>query len=67
VGFMRFLLFVFLGFIVWKVIQIFSRSSGNRRQRGPDPFAGGFPSSQTGGYKDIKDADFEELPPDEKK
>jgi hypothetical protein len=64
---MKYILIAFLAFIVWKMFQINARSGGRQRQNDPDPFAGGFPSPKGGEYKDIKDADFEELPPDEKK
>ena len=64
---LRLLFYLVLGYVVWKIIQVVSRvmsapprDSGNVFSQRP-----GEKKSET--FKDVKDADFEELPPDEKK
>lgn len=63
----RFLLFMMFGYIVWRVIQIVLRTIANSRRREADLFAKHTPDKPLQTFKDVQDADFEELPPDEKK
>ena len=64
---MRLLFYLVIGYFVWKVIQVVLQSMTHSRRN-----EGGAPAKHPGqdkadAFKDIKDADFEELPPDEKK
>lgn len=63
----RLLLYLVLAYVIWKVIQIFSRSASNSRRDSGDVFGNRPPRKPEKDFKDVQDADFEELPPDEKK
>lgn len=60
----RMLLFLAIGFIVWRMIRVFMRMSGGSRKDEVDPFAA---PRQTRGMpgqgRIIKDAEFEDLTP----
>lgn len=63
----RLLLYLAIGYLIWKVVQIFSRGASSSRRDSGDVF-GKRPSQKTEkDFKDVQDAEFEELPPDEKK
>lgn len=64
---LRLLLYIVLAYIVWKVIQVVSRVMSTSHHQGEDPFANQPPPKPQQTFKDVKDADFEELPPDDKK
>jgi hypothetical protein len=62
---MKTILYLVIGYIIWKVIQIAARSLGNSRNRpGVDFDQQQRTTPQK--FKDIQDAEFEELPPDKK-
>ena len=63
----RLLLYFVIGYFVWKVIQVVLRSMSSARREGGDVFPRRPTQNKPDTFKDIKDADFEELPPDEKK
>ena len=65
---MRFILFVIVGYILWRLVQMVVRIMGNRRNRHDNDI---FESSQNRSspaqkFSDIKDADFEDITPKEK-
>lgn len=64
---MRLLLYLVIGYFVWKVIQVVLHSMSSSRRDGGDVFTKHPAQNNTDTFKDVKDADFEELPPDEKK
>jgi hypothetical protein len=55
------------GYIIWKVVQVVMRSIAKSRRNQEDLFAKHTPDKPLQTFKDVQDADFEELPPDEKK
>jgi len=55
------------GYIVWRVIQIVLRVLANAGRHRKDVTSGGPTPKPPQTFKDVQDADFEELPPDEKK
>lgn len=64
---MRLLLWLILAYVVWKIIQIVTRTMGTSRSRG-DVFGDQPPEKdQPKKYSNIEDADFEDLPPEGKK
>jgi hypothetical protein len=63
----RLFLYLALGYVIWKVIQIFSRSASNSRRDSGSVFGNRPPQKTEKDFKDVQDADFEELPPDKKK
>jgi hypothetical protein len=63
----RVILFLLFGFILWRVIQIILRAMANSRRHQEDLFANQPREKPQQTFKDVKDADFEELPPDDKK
>lgn len=63
----RLLLYFVIGYFVWKVIQVVLRTMSSSRRDEGDVITRHPAQSKTDTFKDIKDADFEELPPDEKK
>ena len=64
---LRFFLFLMFGYIIWKVVQVVMRSIAKSRRNQEDLFAKHTPDKPLQTFKDVQDADFEELPPDEKK
>lgn len=60
-------MYLALGYVIWKVIQIFSRSASSSRRDSGDVFGNRPPQKPQKDFKDVQEADFEELPPDEKK
>ncbi len=64
---LRFLLYLVFAYMAWKIVQVVSRIMSSSRHQGEDPFANQPPRKPQQTFKDVKDADFEELPPDEKK
>ena len=64
---LRLLLYLVFAYIVWKVIQIVSRILSTSRHEGEDPFANQPPQKPQQTFKDVRDANFEELPPNDKK
>ena len=65
---MRLFLWLVLGYIIWKVIQVVMRGMSNPRPRG-GVFTNQPPPQQEPPKKftDIEDADFEDIPPEGKK
>lgn len=64
---MKLLLYLVIGYFVWKVIQVISNIMA-RSRRGEGDVSASYPAQKKADtFKDIKDADFEELPPDGKK
>jgi hypothetical protein len=55
------------GYIIWRVIQIVLRVLANAGRHRDDVSSGGPTPKPPQTFKDVQDADFEELPPDEKK
>lgn len=62
----RFFLFLMLGYVIWRVIRIVGRTMSNSRRKEGDVFANQPPQKPPQTFKDVKDADFEELPSDDK-
>ena len=63
---MRLLFYLVLGYVIWKIIQVALRAIASPPREGGSVF-GQRPDQKKETFKDVKDADFEELPPDEKK
>jgi len=64
---MRFFLWMVLGYVVWKVIQIVMRTMSSSRPR-EDVFTNQTPPKNAPKkFSNVEDADFEDLPPEEKK
>lgn len=65
----RVLLYLLIGFIVWKIVQLVSRSlsRGGRTRPGVDDLPGASRQPGAQGFRNIQDAEFEELPPDTNK
>ena len=63
----RFLLFLFLVYIIWKIIQVVSRVMSGSRSDHENVFGSQPTPKKTQTFKDVQDAEFEELPPDDKK
>jgi len=64
---MRFFLWMVLGYVVWKVIQIVMRTMSSSRPR-EDVFTNQtLPKNAPKKFSNVEDADFEDLPPEEKK
>jgi hypothetical protein len=61
------MLWLVLGYVVWKIVQIVLRSIGNSRPR--NDVLGEQPPSKSPPKKfsNVEDADFEDLPPDGKR
>ena len=62
---LRFLLFVVVGYFILRIIQIVVRAMASPRgsyQHTPPP-----PEKSAQEFKDVQDAEFEELPPENKK
>jgi hypothetical protein len=59
----RMLLYLMVGYVVFRIVQLFLRMASSRRQnRGIDPFADGHsPTPPLQNFKDVEDADFEDL------
>jgi hypothetical protein len=64
---LRLLFYLVIGYVVWKVIQVVVRGMSSSHRDGGNVFTKRPAQNTTDTFKDIKDADFEELPPDEKK
>ena len=64
---MRLMLWLILGYVAWKIVQIVLRSISNSRPRGD--VLGEQPPSKNAPKKfsNVEDADFEDLPPDGKR
>lgn len=63
----RLLVYLALGYMIWKIVQIVARNMSSSRHNDEDVFANQSPKKPPQMFKDVKDADFEELPPDDKK
>jgi hypothetical protein len=62
----RLLLYIAIGYIIYRIIQVTLRilSSGRERRREIDPFASHTPPDKPlKDFKDVKDADFEDIAP----
>ncbi len=64
---LRLLLYLVFAYLIWKIIQIVSRAMSAPPRDKEDVFTQRPEPKKPETFKDIKDADFEELPPDEKK
>jgi hypothetical protein len=63
----RLLFYLVFGYLIWKVIQIVVHSMSGPRRPHDETSTRPPARNKAETFKDIKDADFEELPPDEKK
>ena len=63
----RLLFYLAFGYLVWRFIQVVMRSMSNSSRDQGDTFASRGPQKPPQNFKDVQDAEFEELPPDEKK
>jgi hypothetical protein len=64
---MRFLLYLAIAYFLWMVIRVILRSISSSRRRDEDPLANAPPQKPVEKFKDVQDAEFEDLPPDDKK
>ncbi|MEK9138081.1 MAG: hypothetical protein AAB393_13225 [Bacteroidota bacterium] len=63
----RFLLYLVFGYLIWKIIQIVARRISSSRREHEGIFGNRPPQQPSQTFKDVQDAEFEELPPDDKK
>jgi hypothetical protein len=63
----RLLLYLIVGYVIWKIIQIFLRSASSSGSDSGGVFGNRPPQKPQKDFKDVQEADFEELPPDDKK
>jgi hypothetical protein len=63
----RYLLLAAVLFFVWRLIQVFNRMGGMSRQRRDIVHEEGGQQEKPVEFRDIKEAKFEELPPDKEK
>jgi hypothetical protein len=61
----RLILYFFLGYLVWRVVQIVVRIMSNARSDNHQSVHNGSTTQQTTAtpFSNVKDADFEDLPP----
>lgn len=64
---LRLLFYLVVGYVVWKIVQAVAQAMSAPPRDRPDVFSQSPEQKKKETFKDIKDADFEELPPDEKK
>lgn len=57
----RLLLYMLLGYFLWRIYRVFTAQSRRRRNDGS---AAGGETPVKPDFSNVKDADFEELPPD---
>ena len=62
---LRILLWGMVAYIAYRIVQLTMRimSGGRRQSSGEDPFASGPPRPPSERFKDIQDADFEDITP----
>ncbi len=64
---LRVILYLVFAYLVWRIIRIVSRTMSAPRHDEEDVFAQHPEAKKPETFKDVKDADFEELPPEDKK
>jgi hypothetical protein len=60
----RFILIALLVYLLWRVISFFIRLIGASQRSTTDRTVQGDPAHKVQRFSDVKDADFEDLPPD---
>ncbi len=63
----KFLVYIMFGYMIWKIVQIVSRNRSSSRRDQEDIFSNQPQQEPPKAFKNVQDADFEELPPDDKK
>ena len=63
----RIFVYIVFGYMIWKIVQIISRNRSSARPDQEDILANHPQQDPPQAFKNAQDADFEELPPDEKK
>jgi len=66
-GMFKIIVWAFVGYFLFRVVQLVLRimSNNNRNRTEPDPFASAPPTPPVQTFKNIEDADFEDITPKE--